>query len=143
MLGRGTSIHLGTWSYSAMTGPFPSMTGASKGVKLNKSVFRISVRLNHTQKERAEHSSWVLGWFCPYISAVNHSGSLYLDYSCHFFFLLRVKEKYIFYFFIAFVVLKRGLMPPRLVLNSLRMSFLTLPPKCWDFRVITTITALI
>lgn len=62
MLGRGTSIHLGTWSYSVMTGPFPSMTGASKGVKLNKSVFRISVRLNHTERDKRREPSTAAGF---------------------------------------------------------------------------------
>lgn len=50
------------FSYSAMTGPFPSMTGASNGVKLNKSVFRISVRLNHTERDKRREPSTAAGF---------------------------------------------------------------------------------
>lgn len=41
---------------------YSAMTGASNGVKLNKSVFRISVRLNHTERDKRREPSTAAGF---------------------------------------------------------------------------------
>lgn len=140
------------FSYSAMTGPFPSMTGAQQWSQAEwVSLQDIRPPKSHRDKRREmskglNPSSWALGWFCPSVSAVNHNGSLYSDYGWHFFPTVGQGKKIFFNFFLAFVVLKGVLMSPRLVLNSPSVAEDELSnstSKCWDFRATTITTVLI